>query len=235
MAMKYILLAIPFLLLSLASANMEYFQYKQNNGGGEIQNHVFVMYGKGGTDDFITGDNPFEFYYSYSFYPKTWNDKNPLFAVDSCEIKIFVDTDSGSQQVFEANYTDADSDQANVKYFVRLNDGESSRFDELCQFVNANYTDLYLPAEVQVFTPSWECKACQFYEWSQTRVSADKSEAIGKNSASVSSYIKKLFDINYEIALASFWFFLIMMIFVGITLIFTGLYWVYLWIRNISR
>lgn len=224
-------LILAIFTISLASAYVEYFQQKSDLGNGTIKDHLFVLYNKdaGLTDDHVSGDNPYEFYIWYSVYPKTWNLANLNYSVSYCEWKITKSAGVGNTPSIpvDINYTELDGDVMNSKYFVQLYDGDSIGADVTCRFENSSYNQLYLPASLQIVTPSWECKACQKYEWSLVEREIDKAKSLGDNVARVFTYIKKLFLLNFEIWLAFFWFFIIAMLFVAVGFIFMGAYFLY--------
>ena len=89
--------------------------------------------------------------------------------------------------------------------------------------------------DMQLVTPTWECKACQLYEYSVQQKDITKAQVIGNNVVTISDYIKKLFVLNFEIWLMLFWIFLILMILVGVGLIFFGVFWVYSYLRKLTK
>lgn len=231
----FLLMFAVILLTSLASAEIQYFQVKQDLGNGTIQNLITVWYDKIGfySKDYITGNNPLDVYILFNIYPKTWNSQNPTAKVDYCNWRIsFWTTGNGTINIINENFTETDTDVMGDKYFVRMNDGEGITAYQKCYFQNHSYTDLYLPMEMQLLTPSWECKECQYYLWTLTERDIIKAKSIGDNVVEVSTYIKKLFLLNFEIWLAFFWFFLIMMVFASISLIFIIIYWLFLFLRR---
>jgi hypothetical protein len=205
----------------------------------------FVSYSKGGmvvVNDYVSGDNPYEIYFLYSFYPRTWNELNPYNQVNYCEfiVRHLTHLSGEPQTIYAINYTGQNADVSNAKYFVRLNDGDGVVSDISCHFQNATsetsaINSLDMPATIQVVTPTWECKMCQFYEWSLVERDILKAQTIGGNVVIVSEYIKKLIALNFEILLALFWFFMIMMIFVAIGFIFLICYYFYLFLKNIIK
>jgi len=232
-----ITISMIFLLtiMPMISAEIQYFQVKQDLGNGTIQNLITAWYDKTGfySEDYITGNNPLDVYVLFNIYPKTWNSANPSSKVDYCEWKVsFWQSGNATTIIVNENYTQYDTDIMGDKYFVRMRDGEGITAYQKCYFENHSYTDLYLPMEMQLLTPSWECKECQYYLWSLTERDIIKAKAVGDNVVEVSTYIKKLFLLNFEIWLAFFWFFLILIIFASISLIFVGIYWLFLFLRR---
>ena len=236
----FISIFIILLISPLVKSEIQFWQEKTDSGNGTIKNHLVLFYSKGGfgvTDDYVSGNNPYEVYLLYNVYVKKWNADNPNYKVDNCEfiVKFWGHLENTTTILTDLNFTQADSDIFNGKYFVKLGDGDGMIADQICKFQNNNFTDLDIPAEMQIVTPTWECKACQYYEWSVQESAIAKTQSIGDNVVSVSNYIKKLFMINFEIWLALFWFFLIFMIFTSVGLIFVVMYWLYLYLRRVMK
>jgi hypothetical protein len=261
--MTAILLLISINIINVNSM-MEYWQTKESSENGTVvQNHLVTFYKKasqtvsatprntflctyfyvycyedtGIIKDYITGNNPFEVYIWYNIYVNKWNQNNPNDKVDYCELKIqaMLHNQNVSTIIFDKNYTEADQDIMNGKYFVLLYDGDGFMADQICYFENASTSLLDLPAEMQLVTPTWECKACGYYEWTVVERNVEKAKAVGNNVAIVMSYIQKLGLINFEIWLALFWIFLILCIFISISFIFWGIYFVFLYLRRLAK
>jgi hypothetical protein len=220
-------------ILPNSSALVQFWQKKSDKGNGTIQDWLVVCYTKG-VDDFIKSNNAFEGYVWYSVYIQKWNNDNPDYQFEYCNLTIEQSTAvTNYSEVYSINYTDADADVINAKYFVQLPDRSCATAYVRCKYEPfANRSGLDIPVNLNFVTPSWECKACQFYEWSLIEGDVVKAQEIGENVVQVSSYIKKLFLLNFEIWLALFWIFLILMIFVAIGMIFLLIYWLYLLMKR---
>lgn len=259
-----ILLLISINIINI-SAMMEYWQTKESSENGTVvQNHLVTFYKKapqtvsatprntflctyfhiycyedtGIIEDYITGNNPFEVYIWYNIYINKWNNDNPNDKVDYCELLIrkMPHNQNVSSIILDKNYTEQDEDIMNGKYFVLLYDGDGFMADLICHFQNNDTEDIFsAPAEMQLVTPTWECKACAYYEWTVVERNVEKAKTVGNNVATVMNYIQKLFLINFEIWLALFWIFLIMCIFMSIGFIFWGIYFVFLYLRRLAK
>jgi hypothetical protein len=229
-------LMVIMLYTSLVSAEVVFFQDKNVKANGTINNHLVYQYVKD-TNDFIKGNNPLEAYIQYRIYPQTWNNDNPSYQVINCtlNIKISRKLENSSTSVFNITLTPADEDIMNGQYFTRLYDIDVVFADEDCIFQNTSYTQLYLPAEMQYISPTFECKACQYVTWAISEVNIAKIQRLHTNTATITDWIYKLVILNFEILLALFWVFLILMVFAGLTLIFTGVYWGYKYLQNLAR
>lgn len=206
-----------------------------------ILSHFFgfrnVISSSGLVADYVSGNNPYEVYLLYNIYPKQFNIANPLQKVDNCNWVIYYWAKSSSNAVVVLNetYTEQTGDVSNAKYFMRLYDGDSLMADQICKFEDNTFDELSLPAEMQIVTASWECKACQYYEWSVQNKNIVKAKSIGENIVEISGYIKKFFKLNFEIWLSLFWIFLILMIFVALGFLFLSVYWIYKYLSGVIR
>ena len=241
MKKQILFLLCMIFLIGIASAEVKFYQDILDMGNGTIKNHLTFSYDKGGYlnphDDFVSATNSLEVYLLYDIYPQQWNGANPNFQIDFCELVIRYANhlENFTSVLINQTYTENDNDIFSVKYFVKINDGDTLYADGICHFQDTTYSQLLLPVEIQLTTPTWECKACQYYEWSILEKDISKAETIGGNVVTVSDYIKKLFLLNFEILLALFWIGLILMIFVCLGLIFTVAYWFWLYLTKISR
>lgn len=231
---------ISIFLVNLISAEIQYFQIKEDKGNGTISNRMVLVYSKGGfgiADDFVLGNDPLETYIQYNIYVQTFNLQNPNFKINYCNFKIqtWKKLESSPTTVFEKNYTGSDSDINKAQYFFQLYDGDEAIAQQTCHYESNNFTELSLPAEMQMVMPTSECKACQFYLWTKQEADISKTQVIGDNVVTISSYIQKLIVINFEIILALFWISLILLIFVAVGLIFVGVYWLFLYLNRIAK
>jgi hypothetical protein len=240
------------LLASLVSAKLEYWQTKENVAtndssvvNGTMKIHSVVVYDKKnpfGTSlnimDFISGNNAFQFYFIYDMYVKSWNSNNPSFEISYCNITInyYPHLQNTPITLMSGEFNSESSDVFNVKYYVKLYEEETAIADIFCKLENTSVnTKLDMPSEIRIGTPTQECKACQYYEWVVQEAQITKSQTIGDNTTTIMDYIKKLFVINFEILLAFFWIFLILIVFVTISFIFMGVYWLFVYLRGLAK
>jgi hypothetical protein len=245
MKKEIILFAFAILLLgsmiNLTKAEASFWQTREDWGNGIIKNHLVVQYSKDGfgiAKDYVSGNNPYEVYLWYNFYVQKWNADNPTHRITYCEWLIRYSSgieNSTTIILVNQNFTQNDADLFNAKYFVRMYHNDYLYADQICHFLNNTFSDLYIPAEMQIVTPTWECKACQYYEFSVTEKDVVKAKDIGDKVVETSNYIKKLFLLNFEIWLAMFWFFLILCIFIGVGLIFVIMYFLFLYLKRVIK
>ena len=227
-----------------------------------IKNNLFLAYDKGGAiagtttersclffgffcsnitlseevqGDFIPQNNPLEVFIRYSAYPKTWNTANTLFQVEFCNLSVFYlpTHNSNASLVFNRITTPNDEDVRDAQFFQRLNDGDAIRAEYICKFANPQ-TIMDIPADLAMNSPTWECKACQFFEFTQKEIDIQKAETLGDHTVEISTFIRKLINLNFEIVLALFWTALIFLLFIAVHWLFLGLYFIFISIRRIS-
>ena len=237
---KIITLMLGILLLvTMANVSaVQYFQTKSFIGNDTTNLYASVFWDFGElTKENIKGGNPLQTYVLYNIYPSYWNLANPDYAVQTCNmtIRFFQYMDNSSRIIYNKEYTGATDDDPNAKYFVKLNKGDGYSVDVTCQFSGIRPDSLDIPADFSIVTPTWECKACQFYEWSLLEQDIAKAKVIGENTKDVVGFIKQLILLNFEIVLALFWLILIAVSFMGTSLIFVGIYWMFLYLRKVTK
>jgi len=225
------------LIIPTFSATIEFWQqkYRYNNS---IQDHLVFFYQSTTEFDFITKGNPLEVYITYSMYPKTWNEDNPNYRVSACNLSVYYSShlENNSQYIFSHIVTATEEDIMNGKYFVRLsNENDGVIADLKCDFISSVPPALETPETLVVFSPTWECKSCQMYDWNVAWIDERKANRLRENSTSILYYITQLFISLYELILAFFWIFMILMLFSAVALIFIGIYWLYLYLMKLAR
>ena len=233
------------LIMPMVSARVEYFQAKlfinneTINGYTTIRNSAFFGYDKS-LNDYVKKGNPLEVIVDYRAYLKTWNENAQNMSVTYCNMTIyFLPKGSGNTQtlfnkLFYPNETDTDISSS--KYFAQLQDGDAIRtqvdciFDEI-QTLNPIY-DLDIPVDFSYSTPTWNCKSCQLYNWAKQQITITKAQTLDDYTTNTISFTKRLFQINYEIITILFWIFTFVMFYIAISLLFTGAYWGYLYIKK---
>lgn len=241
---SFILTILLIINLCIVSGELEYWQSRNDYGNGTINNHLAVSYSKSGLDilgetgDYVSAKNKFETYLWYNMNIQSWNEANPDYQIEYCNfvVKYIGHLTSSPVILLNQTYTDADADISHDRYFVRLDDGDTMIADITCYMNNTDFHEIDMqPMDMQLVTPTWECKECQYYEWSVQQRDITKAQVIGGNVVTIADYIKKLFILNFEIWLMLFWTFLILMIFVAIGLIFLAVYWFYVYLRKLAK
>lgn len=186
--------------------------------------------------DEITTDELLEVEVDYSMYPQSWNNVSIGYEIANCTFTInyFAQKSNQSYVIYEETVTSEDADVMGKKYFVRLpvKDGISTFLD--CYYIDETKRSLLTPTELDVKLPTYECKSCQYYQWSVEQRQIQKAKIVGENSVSVWAYIKGLVVMNFEIIIALFWFFLILVLLIAISLMFLGVFYLYLYLRKLA-
>lgn len=231
-----IMFMIAFILLLNVYSIMavEYFQTKDNIGNLSTRIHTFVFYGNDFTTSHIKDNKPLELYVLYRVYIDTWNQKNIFNRVSYCNFTVYQSSSlyNFSSIIFNTMIT---NDLSDSKYFVKLEKGDSFSADMICKFESAQPITLEVPADFSIVSPSWECKACQYYEWVLTERKITKAENLGDKTVQVFDFIKKLFVLNYEILIALFWVLLIFLLLMGFGLIFMSIYFLFKYIWYMTK
>lgn len=233
---KIMIVILAFFLLfsiltSIVNARVQYYQVREKEGNYSIQDLIGVCYTKG-EQDYIKSNKFFEGYLLYDMYIQKWNLANPSYSLEYCNLTIKKDMEI----LYNITYTEQTPDIVRGKYFVQFENDDCFTFNFFCKYnYYSNQSKLDMPVNAFFVTPSWECKSCQFYEWSLIEGDIINAQEIGNNIVTISEYIKKLFLLNFEIWLALFWIFLILMIFVAISFIFILVYYIYLYLQGIAK
>jgi hypothetical protein len=229
--------AIALLIIPTFSATIEFWQqkYQFNN---TLQDHLVFFYLSKTEFNFVTTGKPLEVFLTYSMFPKSWNEDNPNFKISSCNLSVYYSShlENQSQFIFSHIVTQYDADIYNAKYFVRLkNENDGVIADLSCDFISNVPVERQMASNLVISSPTWECKSCQYYDWNIARVDGLKSNQLRSYSTSVLDYIKQLFTSLYELILAFFWIFMILMLFSAVALIFIGIYWLYLYLVKLAK
>lgn len=229
--MKNLLLCIiiGIFLLASVSAQLEFFQQDYQYNSSTLI-HSLVVY-RADTENFITGGSPLEVYAWYDIYVQSWNELNPDYSVSYCNFSVRQYPKTSSNVTFSDSRIFTD-DYRNAKYFLRMNDGDTAFFDTEC-FFNSTNTSILIPANFQIVTPTTECKACQYYEWSVTERDISKAEQVGSQSVDVINIMYQVIYLNFEIWLALFWIVLIVVAIHSTGFIFVGLVWLFAYLKSL--
>lgn len=224
-----------FLLASLTTISaVEFYQVQSFQGNFTTRNHIYLKWDTGNlASDHIKSGNPLQAYFYYTIYIKKWNEENPDYSVQNCNMTIRLVGDN--RTIYNEIFTGAEEDTINAKYFIELNKDDLYTNTIDCEFSGIRPDDLDMPVTISVVTPTWECKACQYYEWSILSQDIIKAQTIGENTVEVFEFIKELIYLNFEIIIAIFWLILIGVSFVATSLIFVGIYWLFLYLRRVTN
>jgi hypothetical protein len=185
------------------------------------------------SEDSIENGRPLEVYVLFSTWVDESNRNTPAYNVSFCNFTI------GYSSFLTPNITTNVFSQTsattitNAKYFLRLQKGDSAEFNLDCIF--SNNRSLEIPASFTVVSPSWECKECQMYLWSQDYVKLNTASSLGTYKTIIWGYVTGLVKLNYEIIIILFWVILIELFLFIVGILITSLFWLYLWFRSMSK
>lgn len=232
-----IILFVTILCLSSVYAQINTFQKQLLNPGNStklITDLITIQYDKS-FDDYIKTNAPLEVDIKYSMYVNSWNQANPQYRVSYCNLTILLIPHIGSNQVLYSEISNQTTLDTNEKdYFVKLNDLDIVQPQIDCKFEN-NLQFPYSPHTLQVYQPTWECKACQYYEWSVRDIAVAQTETRSNGIVKIWYYIGNLININFSIAIALFWIAVIFILFISISLIFLGVNWALVYLQKLTK
>lgn len=184
--------------------------------------------------DQIKSGNPFTSYINYNTYIDVWNTENPNNTIQYCQLTVrySASTQNGNTIIFQQNFTKSIS---NGKYFVKLKKGDSYFSEMQCKFNQPSQRLLDIPADFTIITPTWECQACQYYNWNQQQIQIDKAVILGDYTTTILSYIVQLASQFYSLLIVAWWILLILLIISAVGLIFAGAIWLYKLIARHTR
>lgn len=234
---KLILMMFALIFLMNLVSSIQYFQTREfsltDNRTTIV--HASVGYsGIDGTADHIKSGNPLEVYVLYNTYIETWNLGAPNNKVDHCNLLVIHNPSltNTSLIIFNQNFTD---DNKNAQVFVNLEKGDSMTSTFRCVFQTQAGRVLLTPADFTIVTPTWECKECQQFEWSKTALTIEKAISINFFVEQNVEFIKDFVFLNFEFWIIVFWIILIIMLLIAVSLIFTGIFWIYLFIKRHTK
>ena len=184
--------------------------------------------------DVIETGKPLEMQVRYNFYPAYWNSVSLNNTISFCSLAIkYQRFDANSTvTIYQQNFT---TDIANAKYFMKLNKGDTFYVDEQCYFNSPSQRTLQIPADFTIIAPTWNCQACQYYEWINDQVKLEKAITLSDYSNTILGYMKNIMLIFYEFFIYGWWIFLILLLIFCISLIFIGIWWAYQFLAKHTR
>jgi len=179
--------------------------------------------------DAIEGGKPLEVLVQYYSYVDDWNIKNPEYKVNHCNLTISISgvNESVKTTLFSKLYN---TEINNAKYFVRMDKGDTMYADFECLFENK--TTIEIPADITIILPTWECQACQYYEWTQDFINLNQADTLQTYISNIWDYMKEIVNLNFEVILIFYYIFLIGIVLLGVGLIFAIMYWIFLFVRK---
>lgn len=231
---KAYLIILALVIFSSYASAIQHFQIREfsDTSLGDADNKtirvrsILVYSTTDGTDSNIKNGNPLETYIQYNTFIDTWNNDNSAFAVESCNLAISKITALANETVVLFNRTFTD-DTKDGRFFINIVPREDIVAIMQCKFSGNRPKTLELPADIVTVTPTWECKACQQFEWSQDEVTLSKSKVLSDGTKEIWGLIKSLILLNFEFILILFWILTIIILFIAIGFIFAIGYWIF--------
>jgi hypothetical protein len=123
------------------------------------------------------------------------------------------------------------------KILINMRDKDSVSAKMKCHYSNSNYLydESILAGRFTTFMPSFECKGCTQYTLEDLSNQVEQQENITANELSIYQNIQTAVGWNFQVWLIVSWVLKIGFIFLGVALIFIGVYWFYLFLENIAR
>jgi len=184
--------------------------------------------------DTLETSKPLEIEVIYNFYPDLWNTRTSNNTISYCSLTIKYSTKIANSTVvlYQANFTDSIS---NAKYFVKLNKGDDFTVNEECYFNSPSERILDIPADFTIVAPTWNCQACQFYNWQKDQVRLTKAVTLSDYSTTIIGYMKAILTIFFEFFTYAYWTFLILLLLFGVSLIFIGIFFIWSYLSKVIR
>lgn len=258
----FIIMLMIVLSMSLINARNDFEQIQQSGVFNSTTNYILNsitfeystidrptslmsgLFDLGGTKDYIKSGKPNEIGIGYTSTIKDWNNQYIDNKVPICQIQIRKlnknqDTFSTPFNVgLLLNKNITELSDVNDYFIVQLYDNEYFYVNTICLFSNKsniNYTGMNMPFSMQTFSPTYNCKPCQFSEFSQHLSDTIKKDTFDNYDVNIKNYTKGFIDICFEIFIYSFWVLLIVLFFSIIALIFWGGYWLYFYLRSLGK
>lgn len=196
--------------------------------------------------DQVPMGTPFQFYVDYGLTPiMNWNSANENNTIDYCTMLVkeshFTRLKNGSlvmniQYTLNKTFTVYDTLVTENKYrhFMSMNRGDYTEFFADCHFTGSEQT-MNVPIQYNIVTPTKNCKACQYLENYKKTIDEETGDVLNSYSEILKGYIREIISLNIEIWNILFWIFKVVLLLAVIGLIFLGIYWFYLFIREQVR
>lgn len=165
-------------------------------------------------------------------------------SVDWCNYTIVHDRNFYNSDGTFYNYTTEttnylfENQAFNITQLVfNMRSRDSLRVNMECHYTDPNYlyVENILVGRFFTYIPSFECDGCEKYTLEEISHQTDTQDEITKNELDVYSRIQTLISWNWNIWLIVGWIIRIGFIFLGLFLIFSGVYYFYKLFDNISK
>jgi hypothetical protein len=144
----------------------------------------------------------------------------------------YINTTTETDNYYFENTTTIEFDQ--LYYFLK--DKDSLTVDMKCHYTDPSsvFVESILFGRVNVILGAYECNDCEEYSFEQLSNEIDRSEQIISDQNEVYDKIQSVVAINFNIWLIVSWIIKIGLLFTAVTLVFGGIYWLYLLFKSIE-
>ena len=196
-------------------------------------------------DNFVPRGQPYQAYLTYGLQPlNEWNSQYPYSTIDYCTIIVkewhLVNTADGGEDwsvVTSLNKTFTTQDtgvtEGSFRQFFILNKGDFARIYFDCHFTGTNLT-ISTPTRMTITAPTYECKACQYYEEFKKSFDDVIGDAIETYTQRILGNIHLFIGWNFELVILGFWLAQIIAFLGIIGIIFLGLWWVWRFLKRMA-
>jgi hypothetical protein len=228
------------LLMNMVSAlnGFTFYSYQMNNS---ITRYYGEMSYSQFTENYMAiKKNPNQIYLTYGLEPIVdWNANNPANQIDWCEINIgethfygqplqnYTITQYSTIFTIENISVTPDS----FRHFIDFNEQDRANVTFDCHFTGNPI--IQTPISLSASTPTWECKACQNYNYYKSNLDDAIGEGIQIKTTQIETDIKDFVKLIINISITLFWIIKIMFVIGVIGMIFIGIWWIYLFLRHL--
>jgi hypothetical protein len=196
-------------------------------------------------DNYVPKGQPYEAYITYGLEPlDAWNSRYQNSNIDWCRIIVneyhLVKTSKSTDDwsiVTSLNRTFTTQDDTVLKdafrQFLILQKGEFARVYFDCHFTGTNLT-IDTPTSITVTAPTFECKACQYYNQFKSSFDEVIGDAIETYSQRIIKNTNLFIGWNFEIVTTGFWILKGIILIAIIGIIFLGLWWLWKFLKSLS-
>jgi hypothetical protein len=236
MVMKNITLAFVFMIFLVYQVSGLQFVAQDNflADNYTIQKSYYTLYQSNIlTKDKLNNNNPFQAQVTYSANIDSWNKVNLNNNVIYCNFSVrYFKSNSSNKYLFsDILYNDSGV----KKYFIVLYPDDAVYNYMNCYFSSNRPNRADIPATMEIKTPTWECKACQYYEWSKIAPTLYKSSSFLSSKNETLGFITSFFIMIYGDIVVLFWIFMIYLLLFSLSLIFLGIYWIVLYLQRLTK
>jgi len=231
------------LLLPIASALNGFTFFTYQMGNDVTRNYGEISY-QMGIDNYLTSKKlPLQLYISYGLDPiGDWNNQHPENQIDWCAFQVREVHNYYNKKGIAINQTTtwynttftAENDTVtkdSFRHFIEFNEQDRAYISFDCHFIGTQI--IQTPITLSISSPTWECKACQNYNYYKAHLDEVIGEGIDADTTQLEANIKDFVKLNVNLWLIGFWIIKIIFVVGVIGLIFIIMWWVYIFIRHL--